>query len=280
MHDNILYCPIKYGGMKLFLNVLLFFVLIDSVNGQNVVSPVSPDTSRSVNTAIIPVPKLENDSYNWWDRHAEVLRIKDSINPEIVLIGNSITHFWGGLPVSKDKNGVDIKPRGPNAWAGLFGPYRVLNLGFGWDRTQNVLWRLDHGEIDGLHPRIVIIEIGTNNTSQTANARINTAPEIVVGIAAICKRLKSKVPHAKIILMALLPRGKTPDDPHRAIINETNKILAAFAKKQRITFVNVGHSFLAPDGTFLPGTTIDYVHPTDAGYQIWADGIRPYIDKH
>src|SRR5690606_29118034 len=112
----------------------------------------SRDTEIPSNTAIVPVPKLEEDSYNWWDRHAEVLRIKDTIDPEIVLIGNSITHFWGGLPQIRSKDGKLRKPNGPKAWDALFHDRRVLNLGFGWDRTQNVLWRLDRGELDGIHP--------------------------------------------------------------------------------------------------------------------------------
>jgi len=152
----------------------------------------SLDTDIPANTAVVPVSKLEEDGYNWWARHAEALRIKDSINPEIVLIGNSITHFWGGYPALKDANGQPRKSNGPQSWTGLFGPYRVLNLGFGWDRTQNALWRLDNGELDGLHPRVVVIDIGTNNTSQTDHARMNTAPEIVEGIKAVCGRVRSK----------------------------------------------------------------------------------------
>jgi lysophospholipase L1-like esterase len=206
-----------------------------------------------------------------------VLRIKDSINPEIVLIGNSITHFWGGDPQLKYANGQPRKPNGPQSWAGLFGPYRVLNLGFGWDRTQNALWRLDHGELDGLHPRVVVIDIGTNNTSQTDHARMNTAPEIVEGIKAVCGRVRSKTPGAKIILMAIFPREQNPSHPRRILINETNRLLEAFATEANITFVDIGPRFLAPDGTILPGLTSDLTHPTDKGYQIWADAIRPFI---
>ena len=239
----------------------------------------SLDTGSVKNTAMVPVPKLENDSYNWYNRHAEVLRVKDSISPEVVLIGNSITHFWGGEPKLIYADGSPRKPNGPNAWASAFGNHRVLNLGFGWDRTQNVLWRLDHGELDGLHPRKVVIEIGTNNTSQTENARINTAPEIVEGIRAICLRIRSKVPGAKIVLMALLPREKDPANPRRLLINEINKALEAFAKEQQLTYVDVGARFLAPDSTFLPGMMLDFTHPTDKGYQVWADGIRAIIDE-
>ncbi|HNX56992.1 MAG TPA: GDSL-type esterase/lipase family protein, partial [Prolixibacteraceae bacterium] len=85
----------------------------------------SRDTDIPKNSAIVPMPKLENDSYNWWDRHADVLREKDSINPEVVLIGNSITHFWGGEPKLKNADGKPRNPNGPNAWASVFANHRV-----------------------------------------------------------------------------------------------------------------------------------------------------------
>lgn len=237
----------------------------------------SLDTDTVSNTAIIPVSKLENDSYNWWDRHAEVLRVKDSINPEVVLIGNSITHFWGGLPQLKYADGKLREPNGPTSWASVFGPYLVLNLGFGWDRTQNVLWRLDHGELDGLQPRVVVINIGTNNTTRTKNARNSTPAEIVEGIREVCLRVRSKVPRAKIIVMAIFPRGKDPLNPLRTVINEANRQLEIFTKDNNVTLVDIGPKLLAADGTFLPGMMLDYVHPTDKGYQVWADAIRSYI---
>jgi lysophospholipase L1-like esterase len=237
----------------------------------------SRDTEIPTNTAIVPVPKLENDSYNWWERHKDVLSIKDSINPEIVLIGNSITHFWGGEPKLRWADGNFRDPNGPKSWDSLFHNYRVLNMGFGWDRTQNVLWRLDRGELDRLHPRIVIVNIGTNNTSQTQNARMNTAPEIIEGIKAICLRVRSKVPDAKIVLMAIFPREQKKDHPRRLLINEINNQLEAFANEHKFTFVDIGSKMLDTDGTFIPGITSDYCHPTDKGYQIWADGIRSII---
>ncbi|MES2455618.1 MAG: GDSL-type esterase/lipase family protein [Bacteroidota bacterium] len=233
--------------------------------------------SQSTNTAIIPVPKLENDSYNWWDRHNKVMSIKDSINPEIVLIGNSITHFWGGQPQIVDNDGRPRTPNGPKAWDSVFSKYRVLNLGFGWDRTQNALWRLDHGEMDGLHPRTVVIDIGTNNTSQTENAPMNTPAEIVEGIQAVCQRVKAKTPKARIILMAIFPREKEPDHPRRLIIIEINKLLKVYAAKNKLTLLDIGPKMLAADGTFLPGIMLDYTHPSDLGYQIWADALRPLL---
>jgi len=239
----------------------------------------SLDTDIPQNTAIVPKTKLENDSYDWWTRHSDVLSIKDSINPEIVLIGNSITHFWGGLPQLKYANGQLRIPNGPKTWDSLFGPYRVLNLGFGWDRTQNVLWRLDHGELDGLHPRTVIIHIGTNNTSETANARMNTAPEIVEGIRAICMRVRSKVPGAKIVLMSVFPREQSATHPRRILINEINRNLEIFAKENNITLLNIGPKMLSADGTLSKDIAPDFCHPTEMGYQIWADAIKPFISE-
>jgi len=239
----------------------------------------SLDTDIPANSAVVPVSKLENDSYDWWARHADVMRIKDSINPEIVLIGNSITHFWGGEPKLKSADGKPRIPNGPTTWASLFGNYRVLNLGFGWDRTQNVLWRLDHGELDGLHPRKVIIDLGTNNTSQTENARMNTAPEIVEGIRAVCMRVRSKVPEAKIILMAVFPREEKPTHPRRILINQINKLLEAFANENNIDFVDIGPKMLAPDGTLPREIANDFCHPTEKGYQIWANEIREMVDE-
>lgn len=239
----------------------------------------SHDTDIPANTAIVPVSKLENDSYNWWDRHAEVLRMKDSINPEIVLIGNSITHFWGGEPRLKNADGKPRKPNGPNAWASVFSNHRVLNLGFGWDRIQNVLWRLDHGEVDGLHPRTIIMHLGTNNTSETANARMNSAAEIVEGIRAVCMRLRSKVPMAQIVLMKVFPREEKPDHPRRILINEINKQLEVFARENNIDLLDIGPKILAPDGTLPREIAGDFCHPTEKGYQIWADEIRRFVDE-
>ena len=100
---------------------------------------------------------------------------------------------------------------------------------------------------------------------------------IVEGIRAVYGRVRSKVPGAKIILMAIFPREQSPLDPRRILINEINRQLAVFAKEHELTFVDIGPQFLAPDGTILPGLTSDWTHPTDKGYQIWADAIRPYI---
>lgn len=231
------------------------------------------------NTAVIPVSKLENDSYDWWARHAEALRIKNAIDPEIVLIGDSITHFWGGRPTIRYADGTPRKPNGPRSWDSVFAGHRVLNLGFGWDRTQNVLWRLDHGELEDLSPRLVIIHIGTNNTSETANARTNTASEIAQGVEAVCRKVRSKVGRASVVLMAIFPREQYPHHPRRRLINAANRLLKTWANEQGIAFLDIGPGMLTPDGVLSKEIASGFCHPTDKGCQIWADAIRPFVEK-
>ena len=230
------------------------------------------DDALPVNSAIVPVPKLEEDSYDWWARHEEILRVQQAIDPEIVLIGDSITHFWSGEPRATIQNG-------PRAFASVFAPYRVLNMGFGWDRTQNVLWRLGHGELDGLRPRIVILHIGTNNTSETAKARANTPAEIVEAIAAICATVRAKVPGVNIILMKVFPREQHPDHPRRVTIGQINTRLEAFALANGMSLVDLAPRMLTAEGIFPPELSPDSCHPNEAGYQCWADALRPLLDS-
>ena len=162
---------------------------------------------------------------------------------------------------------------GPLAWKRLFGQRRVLNMGFGWDRTQNVLWRLAHGEFDGLHPRYVVINIGTNNFSSTSHARANTPAEVAKGIRAICTCIRAKAPESRIILMGVFPRGAKPDDPFRAKILELNNLLAEVGKGPGITVLDIGQQFLLPNGELPRKLMSDFCHPTEDGYVIWASAL-------
>jgi lysophospholipase L1-like esterase len=222
------------------------------------------------NTALVPAINLENDSYNWHARHEAVLKVKDRLNPEVVMIGDSITHFWGGPPESPFK-------RGAQAWNELFGTRPVLNMGFGWDRTQNVLWRVDHGEFDGLHPRSVVINIGTNNFTGTKHARENTPAEVAAGIRAIVIRLRAKSPESRIIVMGVLPRGEKASNPFRAKVPALNRLLAELGKVPGITFLDVGPKFLRPDGELPRSLMNDFCHPTESGYAIWAAALKPML---
>lgn len=232
----------------------------------------SRDDAPEANSALVPVPKLEKDCYNWYERHEAVLRLRDTLKPEVVMIGDSITHFWAGQPEFRLQ-------RGPKAWRELFGSRPVLNMGFGWDRTQNVLWRFDHGEFDGLHPRWVVLNIGTNNFSGTAHARANTPAEVAAAIRAIVLRIRARSPESQIVVMGVLPRGQKAANPYRAKITELNRLLADLGQTQGIKFLDIGAKFLAPDGELPRELMSDFVHPTEQGYALWAAALKPILHR-
>ncbi|HKF02793.1 MAG TPA: GDSL-type esterase/lipase family protein [Candidatus Sulfotelmatobacter sp.] len=227
-----------------------------------------------INTALIPVSRLEQDLYDWFARHHAELDLQKRMRPDVVMIGDSITHFWSGPPEATVKNG-------PAAWQSLFKGMSVLNMGFGWDRTQNVLWRLRQDEFEGLHPRWVVVEIGTNNLTGTENARASTPQEIADAIGTICDEVRRRSPESHIVVMGIFPRGAKTDDPLRGPIAQTNQLLSQkFAQSSAITFLDIGKRFLAPDGMLPVSLMPDGTHPSDKGYQIWAEalieaGIRP-----
>ncbi|MES2598090.1 MAG: GDSL-type esterase/lipase family protein [Verrucomicrobiota bacterium] len=226
--------------------------------------------STEINTAVTPMLKLEKDGYGWEERHDEIMRIKNEIDPEIVLIGDSITHFWGGRP-----DGGRIGNRGTETWESLFGKRRVLNLGFGWDRTQNVLKRIELGELDGLKPKAIVIHIGTNNTAQTENCRSNTPEEIAAGIGAIVEQCQKKCPGAKVIVMAIFPRGKMADNPKRAELAKINTVLSAAQKdKPGVTYLDITDKWLEADGSISKEVMPDSLHPNQKGYGIWAEALK------
>jgi len=221
-----------------------------------------------INPALVPVPWLEQDSYDWYARHHAALEAARGLRPDVVMLGDSITHFWGGPPQA-------IRVGGAQAWQRTFGAAKVLNLGFGWDRTQNVLWRLRQGEVDGLAPRWVVINIGTNNLTGTENARANTPQEAADGVAAVVAEVRQRLPRSKIVLMGILPRGFAADAPLREPIAQTNRLLAArFGHDPAVRWLDIGARFLQPDGR-LPQTLMpDSTHPSEDGYRIWGEALR------
>ncbi|MXV06362.1 GDSL-type esterase/lipase family protein [Xanthomonas sp. LMG 9002] len=226
------------------------------------------DAMTDVDTARIPVPWLEQDSYDWYGRHRAALDAARQLRPQVVMLGDSITHFWAGAPQA-------IRVNGPQAWQRTFGDARVLNLGFGWDRTQNVLWRLRQGEGDGLAPRWVVINLGTNNLAGTEHARTNTPQETADGVAAVVADIRRRLPRSRIVLMGIFPRGFAADAPQRAPILETNRLLAArFGHDPPVRWLDIGARFLQLDGTLPAALMPDGTHPSEAGYAIWGEALR------
>ncbi len=231
-----------------------------------------PRCALPTNNALVPLPKIEDDFYDWWQRHEAVLEIKNDINPDIVLLGDSITHLWGGLPEWEGR-----AANGTQSFAETFSGKRVLNLGYGYDRIQNVLWRLDHGEVRGLRPKHVVVNIGTNNLWPSKNARGNSVEEIAEGVRAVVLRLRANLPETNIILMGLFPRGEHADDPSRAKIARVNGLLSAFSEDAKVTFLDLGARLTEADGRLSKKVMADFLHPGEQGYQVWGDALAPII---
>lgn len=250
-------------GMMKFLCALLFVAA----------APLFAETpaAQTMNTAVVPAARLEKDFYDWDQRHAAILAIKDKINPDIVFLGDSITHLWAGEPDEPHGN------RGVDSMKALCAGRSMLNLGFGWDRTQNVLYRIDHGELDGLKPKAVVIHIGTNNLAGTKNARENTPAEIAEAIKLIVEKVQARCPGAKVVLMAVFPRGEKPTDPKRAKIAAINQLIAPLGGRPGVTYLDITAKLTNADGTISKDVMGDYLHPTGKGYAIWAEALKPVL---
>ena len=224
----------------------------------------TPEIHKGLTTTTPVTQNRDRAIYDWPTRHAAVLEYSRTHQPEIVLIGDSICHYWGGEPVAP-------KAWAPDVWKRTFAGWSVENLGFGWDRTENVLWRIDHGELNGISPKLIIIAIGTNNTG------INSPEDIADGIEAICVCAHEVQPHANILLLGILPR-RDEVSPRPVITDRVNQLLQA--KVGKITWIDYrdfGPAFRHPDGSVNAALYADGVHPNYTGYEILGNLLHEQI---
>jgi lysophospholipase L1-like esterase len=258
--------------MKIILpGALALSLCASAFAGQTVVinlaaaveKPVAPPASAP-NTALIPVPR--DFPTNWISRHEGYVAGAKKGGVDVLFLGDSITDGWRW-----GNGGVKI-------WAKTFAPRRAANFGLGWDRIQNILWRVENGELDGIRPRVVVLLAGTNNSGNEDSGRPrNTTPEIIAGVSNLVRRIQFHLPAAKIILCGIFPRGEK-NDPVREQVKVVNLGISRLAD-DRIKFLDLGEKFLSPDGT-LPRTMFpDLLHPNESGYQIWADALVPALDE-
>jgi lysophospholipase L1-like esterase len=225
-----------------------------------------PHEGRRPPSTVVPVTQNRDwRVYDWTARHREASALMRARRPDIVMLGDSITHFWGGEPIGGRRTGVA-------EWDRFFAGRTVVNLGYGWDRTENVLWRLANGEFEGVTPKVVVLMIGTNNM------QINTPDEIAAGVGAICASIHERSPATKILLLAIFPRGQRADAT-RARVDEVNRRLAALDDRDYVTFLDIGAKFLEPDGSIAAAVMYDYLHPSAKGYEIWSAAMKPTLDR-
>jgi lysophospholipase L1-like esterase len=219
------------------------------------------------NDAIVPAARegKQMDRHNSFNE-----RVKQG-NVDLIFIGDSITQGWENA--------------GKNVWAEFYAKRNAVNLGIGGDRTQHVLWRLDHGNIDGINPKLAVLMIGTNNSGG------NTSEQIAAGIKLIVEKLRTKLPNTKVLVLGIFPRGanldaaknKTekglPGDAQRKVNEGANEIVKKLADNKMVYYLDIGPKFLEADGTLTREIMPDLLHLNEKSYRIWAEATEPKIKE-
>lgn len=182
---------------------------------------------------------------------------------DLLFLGDSITDFWARPNPQRGGKAV---------WDKYFSPLNAANFGVNAARTQHVLWQTQNGLLDGFKAKCIVMLLGTNNLSVPGNVR-NTDEETLEGLKLVIGEIRTRQPDAKLLLLAIFPRGQAADDPYREHIKHVNSELAKMADNQHIFFMDFGDKFLQPDGTISQEIMSDYLHPTEKGYEIWAGAI-------
>lgn len=209
----------------------------------------------AVNDAVVPVPR----EGGWVQRHESFNERVKQGNVDLIFIGDSITQGW--------------ERAGKTVWEEFYAKRNAVNLGIGGDRTQHVLWRLDHGNVEGISPKLAVLMIGTNNSGT------NTSEQIAAGIEAIVDKLKKKVPETKVLILGIFPRGADAGDTKRKVNEGANALVSKLADGKQVFYLDIGRNFLAADGSLSKEIMPDLLHLNDKSYRIWAESIEPKVTE-
>jgi lysophospholipase L1-like esterase len=221
----------------------------------------SAGSAPALGAADRPAPRADQNSML---AHAQLVEKAKQGRIDAYFIGDSIVRRWGALDY----------PELLANWNQNFHGWNAGNFGWGADRTQNILWRLEHGELDGVNPKVIVVLAGTNNVGKEPRDEATIA-EIARGVKAIVDVCRQKAPDATIILTAIFPRNDNM--AVMPTIVGINKLLASLADGKRVRFLDVNDRLADSNGVLVEGVLNerDKLHPTLKGYQIWADALKP-----
>jgi lysophospholipase L1-like esterase len=212
-----------------------------------------------------PAPRADANSMA---AHAQLLEKAKQGRIDVYFEGDSITRRWGATDY----------PELLANWKQNFFGWNAADFGWGADLTQNILWRLENGELDGVHPKAIVLLAGTNNVGGRAPADDGKVEDVARGIQAILRVMQEKAPEATIILTAIFPRNDNMTAMQT--INRINARLAGLADGKRIRFLNVNDKLADAEGQLHEGMmNQDKLHPAVRGYQVWADGLKPILGE-
>jgi N-acetylglucosamine-6-sulfatase len=213
----------------------------------------------AVNTAVIPATRGDE---SWWrQRDQAVTRRARQGGVDLAFLGDSITQGWEGA--------------GKQVWKKYYAKRRPINLGFSGDRTEHVIWRLEHGNLANLQPKVAVLLIGTNNTGHL----LQDPEQVAAGVRRILDILAEKTPDTQIILQGIFPRGQSPLDIKRLNNVAINQIVRRFADGQRVHYLDIDNVFLEPGGRISPEIMPDALHLSAEGYRRWAQALEPKLQE-
>ena len=261
--------PLKFFYVTSLVTAVL---CLQPAAGAQTPKPAGADASTAQNPAIVPADRL---AVGWWAaRHKAVLAdVARHPDTQLLMIGDSITNNYDRAEPPMQ----DFQP----IWQQYYAPRKALNLGFGGDTTANVLWRLDHGEVAGLHPKLAVVLIGTNNTGLSNQ----TAEQTEAGIDAVVKDLEHRLPETKILLMGLLPTAMTSKEANF----DVNAYLGshyAGGEDPMVSYIDISVVFY-PHGELDTSLFYDPVltppgpalHPNTMGQRLMASAIEATVAR-
>jgi lysophospholipase L1-like esterase len=218
------------------------------------------------NTPDRPIPRNDKNSQTV---HAQLLEKMHKGKIDIYFEGDSITRRWGATDY----------PIFLANWKENFFGWNAGNFAWGGDATQNILWRLQNGELDGVNPKIIVLLAGTNNVGNFTPPGGDDAKveQITRGIKAILNVMQAKAPQATIILMGIFPRNDNM--AVMSTINKINENIAKFADGKKVRYLNINDKLADADGKLLDGMSKDKLHLELKGYQVWADALKPIFTE-
>jgi hypothetical protein len=226
-------------------------------------APSMSAPAMTTSRADVPTPRTDANSLL---AHQQLLDKRTKGKIDVYFEGNSITRRWGA---------TDYPDFLANWKANFFG-WNAADFGWGADRIEHMLWRIEHGELDGVTPKVIVILAGTNNVGNTPGDDEKIA-DITRGVRALVDLCQRKAPDATILLTGIFPRND-----NMAVVPEITRInanIARFADGKRIRYVNINDRLADADGRLHDGLTMDKLHPTVKGYQIWADALKPLLTE-
>lgn len=212
--------------------------------------------------SLTPAPRQKDYSWmsraKWQQFYDDDVAVADKGGVDLLFLGDSITEMWN-----------------PEVFQRAFGGWRTANFGVGGDHTGNVLWRLQNGHAEKLHPKAVVLTIGVNNFG-FCNA---TPEQAYQGVKAVVEQLRKIYPDTRILLNAILPHGQFTNSPERSKGLALNRMVAGLNDGKHVFYQDFGQFFLQPNGDISAEVMYDFLHPTPKGFQIWADAMLPAIRK-